>query len=197
MKLLCAAVFLILHSAAPAYAHGSAPGMEGFYLGLLNTLSAAPQLVLLLGLGLLIGGFENRQVTWPIFSFLLGMLVGIIFGTELVQLDYALLAVALLCSAVAAALPGRYLTFAVVMAIGAGFLIGADSIPDPGPIVDRIFTVAGAFVGATVGLLYVSGAAVYVKENYARPWVSSAFRSVAALVCVIVTVLAFRLGTGV
>ena len=196
MKLLCAAVFLILHSAAPAYAHGSAPGMEGFYIGLLDPLSSAPQVVLLLGFGLLVGGFENRQVTWPIMSFLAAILVGIIFGTGLPQLDYALLATALLCGAAAVAVPGRYSMFAVVMAIAAGFLIGAVSIPDPGPIRDRIVTVAGSFVGATVGLLYISGAAVYVRENYARPWVSSAFRSAAALVCVIASVLAFRLGTG-
>ena len=76
-----ASVFVFLCSAAPAGAHAPVPGIEGFYVGLFDPFSAAPQLVLLAGLGFLIGGFENRNVIWLLPAFLLATLLGIVFGT--------------------------------------------------------------------------------------------------------------------
>ena len=192
-----AAGFTVSLAAVPASAHSPVPGIEGFYVGLLDPLSAAPQLLLLLALGLLVGGFDNRLMVRPLSAFFLATLIGIVFGAGLPALNAALLAAAVLCSAVAAAVPGRYLIHAVVMATAAGLLIGAVSIPDPGPLRDRVITVSGSFVGANVGLLYVAGGILFLREKYAGRRVAALFRSAAVFVCAAATVLlAFHLGSG-
>ncbi len=197
-ELAVAAALLFLCSAAPANAHAPVPGIEGFYVGLLDPFSAAPQLVLLLALGLLVGGFENRKVMWLLPAFLLANLAGIVFGAGIPQVEPAVLGTAVLCSAVAVSAPGRYFVFAVVVTIAAGLLIGAVSIPDPGPVRDRIMTVLGSFVGANVGLLYLAGGGLVFLEKYPARWAAALLRSASAVMCTIATVLlALRLGSGV
>lgn len=181
----------------PANAHSPMPGVEGFYIGLLDPLSSGPQLCLLVGLGLLVGGFDNRVMVWPLCAFLLGTLVGIVFGAGLPDLNAILLATAVLSGAVATTLPGRFLPLTVVVAVTAGVLIGAVSIPDPGPLRDRIITVSGSFVGANIALLYIAGGILLLRERYAGARISALFRSAAGLVCAIaVILLVFQLGPG-
>ena len=175
--------------ASPANAHAPVPGIEGFYIGLIDPLFAAPQLLLLTTLGFLIAGFENREVIGLLPAYLLATLVGIVFGAGVSQAGGALLGAAIVCGAAAAAAPGRFLFLAIVAAIAAGFLIGAVSIPGPGPVRDRIITVSGSFVGANLGLLYIVGAVLFIKDRFPYDRTYAALRTVAAVAGVVVIVL--------
>ena len=62
----------------PAYAHSPVPGIEGFYIGLLHPFSTPAQALLMLGLGLLIGGFDKRFFGWPFLAFVIFVLFGTI-----------------------------------------------------------------------------------------------------------------------
>lgn len=189
---------LFLCSTAPASAHAPVPGFEGFYVGLLDPLSAVPQIVLLLALGLMIGGFENRRLIWLLSVFLLANLTGIALGAGFPRIEPALLGAASVCGAVAALASGRWFGCAVVVTTVAGLLIGAVSIPDPGPMGDRIITVFGSFVGASVVPIYLAGGVLFFREKYPGAWATALLRAASTLVCLVATaVLALRLGSGV
>ena len=193
-----AATSLFLFGTAPANAHAPVPGIEGFYVGLLDPFSAVPQIALLTGLGFLIGGFETRRVSWLLPAFLLASLVGIVLGAGIPRIELALLGTAVLCGAVAAIAPGGYWILAILVASAAGVLIGAASIPDPGPMGARLITVLGSFVGANVGLFYIACGIQLVREKYLGRWAAPLFRSASALACITAAVLlALRLGSGV
>ena len=165
MKLRLCAVLLALYAAPPAQAHSPVPGIEGFYVGLLDPLSAAPQALVLLGLGLLIASFDKSKAVWQLVAFAAASLAGIVLGASLLRFDAALLATATVAGALAAFAPSRQWVVCLVLAVIGGFYVGAVSIPDPGPVRDRIITVSGSFVGANLALLYVFGAIVYAKEK--------------------------------
>lgn len=179
----CATLLILFYAATPAAAHSPMPGIEGFYVGLLDPVLAVPQVLVLLSLGLLIASLGNRQAVWPVSAFVAGTLAGIVLGAGLTALTLPLLAIAVLCGGMAAGVPGRFLALVALAAGVAGFLIGAVSIPDPGPTRDRIITVTGSFVGANIALLYVLGAALFIRERNASAWVGAVFRSVAGLIC--------------
>lgn len=189
MKLRLCAVLLALCAAPPAYAHSPVPGIEGFYIGLLDPLSAMPQVLVLLGLGLLMASFEKSQAVWQLAAFLVATLVGIVFGAGLLTFNIPLLATATVAGAMAALAPARALAVCVALAAIGGFYVGAVSIPDPGPVRDRIITVAGSFVGANLAVLYIFGAIIYAKEKATAPWLGTALRAVAGGVAVIAALL--------
>lgn len=197
MKLRLCAVLLALYAASPAQAHSPVPGIEGFYVGLLDPLSAAPQALVLLTLGLLIASFDKAQAVWQLAAFSLATLAGIVLGASLLRFDAALLATATAAGALAAFVPARFWIACLLLAAVGGFYVGAVSIPDPGPVRDRIITVSGSFVGANLAALYVFGAVVYAKEKAKAPWLGTALRTVAggaAVVAAVLLILHFSTG---
>lgn len=190
-------VLLLLLAATPAYAHSPVPGIEGFYVGLLDPLSAAPQVLTLLSFGLLVGNFDKSRAIGPLATFLGATLAGIVLGASLLTLNMPLLVTAAVTGVVAALAPARFWAFGLAAAAVGGFLVGAVSIPDPGPVRDRIVTVAGSFVGANLAVLYIYGAIFYAKEKSAAPWLPTALRLIAAAVAITaLALLAMALGTG-
>ena len=166
--------------AEPARAHSAMPGIEGFYVGLIHPFSTPPQALLMLGLGLVAGGFQPKMAQWLLFTFLLASLAGLIIAFGFEELDATMFAAAFVACSVAALLPGMWSPFTIAL-IGVGaFLIGDASVPDDGPMRDRLFTMSGSMVGANVGLLYLLGAFVFVRERFRKPWVGVAFRVAAA-----------------
>ena len=157
------------------------PGIEGFYVGLLDPFRALPQALALVCLGLLVSSFEDRRLLWFVGTFFLGTLGGIVLGADLVVMAPVLLAAATLSGAWAGLLPGRLLPVAFAFAVAVGFYLGAISIPDPGPRQARIVTVSGSFVGLNIGFLYVAGGIQMAKERFPAPWLPVALR-IAALV---------------
>jgi hypothetical protein len=181
----------------PALAHSPVPGIEGFYIGILHPFSTPAQALLMLGLGLAVGAFAPRRAGWAMGTFLAATLIGILIGLIPADLDTALFATAFLAAAAAALAPGRLLPVAVALALVGGVLIGLASVPDPGPTRDRVITMMGSFVGANLGLLYLFGFGMIVRERYTQPWVAIAFRVAAAWVGAIsLLMLALRLAPG-
>jgi hydrogenase/urease accessory protein HupE len=178
----------------PAYAHSPIPGIEGFYVGLLHPFSTPSQAILMLGLGLLISGLRQSHYPPAFGIFLFSMLATLFIGPLVDNPDVALFASAALVGAMAAIWPKTYLPVALAVVAVGGFLIGQVSIPDPGPMRDRIITMAGSFVGANIGLLYVAGGAIFLKERFNQHWVEVAFRVVSAwLGAVALVMLALQL----
>lgn len=170
----------VLLAATPAYAHAPVPGLKGFYVGLLHPFSTPTQALMLLGLGLLIGSFATSKGLLFLASFCALSLLGVLTGSTAWALDSALLVMAITTCTLAALIPGRALPLGVLLSAVSGYLIGVMSIPDPGPLSDRLFTITGALFGANIGLLYLWGARNLIPARFAYAWVPLAFRITAA-----------------
>jgi len=170
----------MLAGAGPAHAHSPVPGIEGFYIGLLHPFSTPSQALLMIGIGLLVGGFDVERARWHLGAFLAVTFIGILAGGGFEDLDATMFAAAFSACALAALVPGKLLPITIVLVMFAGFQIGAASIPDPGPTRDRVITMTGSLVGANVGLLYMFGIIVFVRERYPWRWVEIALRVMAA-----------------
>jgi hydrogenase/urease accessory protein HupE len=180
----------------PAYAHSPIPGIEGFYIGLLHPFSTPSQALLMLGLGLLISGLRQSHYPPAFGIFLFSILAALLIGPWLNRPDTVLFASAVLVCAMAAIWPKTYLPVALAVVAVGGFLIGQVSIPDPGPMRDRVITMAGSFVGANVGLLYIAGGAIFLKDRFKQHWVEVAFRVVSAwLGAIALVMLALQLAS--
>lgn len=134
----------------------------------------------MLGLGLFVGGTSRHSIQFSIGAFPIAVLASLFAGVWLEEPNVAIFMFAVIVCALAALWPKAFLLVALLMVILGGLLIGQISIPDPGPVRDRIITMAGSLVGASVGLLYVAGGVVYLTERYQQKWVDIAFRVVAA-----------------
>lgn len=179
--------------AEPALAHSPVPGIEGFYVGLLHPFSTPSQALLMLGLGFLVGSFAAERARWLLADFLVASLVGLVLGLRLANLDAALFAAAFAICALAALFPGKLIGLAIAFVCLGGFLIGDASVPDDGPMRDRLFTLSGSIVGANLGLIYLFGGALWIRGRYTWPWVGIAFRVAAAWLGAI-SLLMFALG---
>ena len=166
--------------AGPAQAHAPIPGIEGFYVGLLHPFSTPSQAVLMVGVGLVIGGFATGEIGWNWGSFAVAVLAGLFAGPAAPELDAMLFAAAFATCTTAALFPGRLKPIALVLIAMGGFLIGTASIPDAGEMRDRVITMSGSVVGANIGLLYIFGTIQVVRERYTWPWIGIAFRILAA-----------------
>lgn len=166
--------------AQPAYAHSPFPGVEGFYVGLLHPFSTPPQALLIIGLALLVAGVAQNRLLVSFGVFLCITLASLVAGLWVEDNDGYLYAAALVACALAALWPRPFLPVVLAMILLAGFLIGQVSIPDPGPTRDRIITMTGSYVGANIGLLWLTAGAISIKERFTQDWVKIAFRIVAA-----------------
>ena len=170
----------LLVAAGPAYAHSPVPGIEGFYVGAAHPFSTPSQALLMFGLGLMAGSFAAEKVRWILTGFLFATLIGLIFGPRDANIDTIMFAMAFITCAFAALFPGKLAALAIVLVCIGGLLIGVVSIPDDGPMRDRLFTMSGSIVGANIGLLFLWGISDVVRERYKWPWIGIAFRVVAA-----------------
>ena len=171
-------VWLIMSQ--PVHAHSPVPGIEGFYIGMLHPFSTPSQALVMLGLGLFVAGYHPDHNKLAFGTFLVATLAGLFAGAWLDEPDTALFMSAVAVCALASLWPRTFVPIVFGVIALCGVLIGQISIPDPGPARDRIITMAGSFVGANIGLLYIAGGVIFLKERYPQPWVEIAFRVVAA-----------------
>ena len=164
----------------PAAAHAPVPGIEGFYIGLIHPFSTPSQALLMVGLGLVVGSFAVDKVAPLLGAFLVFSFVGLFAGSADWNFETPMFVVAFLACALAALLPGKLQSVAIVFCAIAGFLVGSTSIPDAGPVRDRVATMTGSMVGANVGLLYIFGVMLVINERFTWPGVRVAFRILAA-----------------
>jgi hypothetical protein len=142
--------------------------------------STPAQALLMLGLGLLIGGLAVEKIRWNWGTFSISLLVGLVAGSTSLEQDAIMFASAFAACSVAALFPGRLMPVAIALSIIGGVLIGSVSIPDDGEMRDRIITMSGSIVGASIGLLYIFGLILVVRDRYTWPWVGTALRILAA-----------------
>lgn len=194
-KLLKYLPFMLV-AASPVSAHSPVPGIEGFYVGLIHPFSTPPQALLLLGLGFLVGGFKPEQARLLLLCFLVASFTGLFFAFGFAEIDTIMFAIAFAACSMAALSPGNLVLLATALVGIGSFLIGDASVPDDGPIRDRLITMSGSMVGANVGLLYLCGICLLAKERYTTPWVGISFRVAAAwLGAVSLLMLALRFST--
>lgn len=164
----------------PAHAHSPVAGIEGFYTGLLHPFSSPPQALLMLGLGLMIAGVFPGRALWPLGVFTVAMIGGMTTAGSFGNLDMAMYTIAFVACALSALATGYLLPAVIAISAISGIYMGVASLADPGPMRDRIITTLGAFVGANVGLLLISGIPSMVQERFTWNWVPIAVRVAAA-----------------
>lgn len=155
-----------------AWAHGSIPGMQGLYWGMLHPFSSGPQLLALFALSLVL---QQRQPAGEdmLISFLAGCIVGAVaaaFGISGLNLDMPLTLFAFaagVLTASAITLPGSLLTG--MGGIG-GFLSGYVSWPDPGSTSGMLMSALGGIVGSAVIIIVVAGAIELVRQKAGWAW---------------------------
>jgi hydrogenase/urease accessory protein HupE len=161
------------------------PGIEGFYTGLSHPLTTPDQMLALMAAGLFLGGFALSRLTMAFGALGIGLLGGFILGDGLGDAAPWLYGLAGMMATAAALAPGRWRLLVILAAGAAGLLLGWASVPDPGPMQDRLITMAGSFVSAFMLILYIAGALDLIRERVDRPFVRIAFRVAAAWVATI------------
>lgn len=188
---LAAATAAALRPAA-ALAHAPAAGMPGFYSGLLHPALTAAHVLALLGLGLLLAPLWPDRFARAWAGFAAAAAVGL--SSAVAAAPFALPAptveAAALLLALGAALAVERPAVLLVPAVLAGLLLGADSAPDPGPAGPVAATAAGGFLGLNLGLLYVAGAAGWLRRRFPQRWAVTALRIAAAWVAAVACLLA-------
>jgi len=177
---LFASLALFVAWSNSALAHEPASGLEGFFIGLQHPLSEPAQILLLLGLGVLAGGYLRRQLGWLTGAFLLTMLGAMVADGVPFEPYEAMYATAVAACVLAALLPGRLLPLALAVLAFGGLWIGTASVPDPGPPGDRAITFFGSFVGAGLSVAYLAVVFAVIRNSYPWVWVPIALRIVAA-----------------
>jgi hydrogenase/urease accessory protein HupE len=167
-----------------AQAHSPVPGIEGFYVGLLHPLSSPAQILLILGAGLLIGGFPRDRVRWLLAAFLGCSFAGLFWPDGDVS-DALAYSIAIAISAIAAASANRFFPAAVISVAVAGLLLGAMSVPDGGLMWDRFVTMSGSLAGLNILMLYLSGLVVVLNERIKWAMLPVAFRIGAAWIAAV------------
>lgn len=165
---------------APALAHSPVPGLEGLYVGLLHPYSTPAQAVTILSAALLSGSFPADKARWLVLGFLAASLIGLMIGPVIDDLSVGLFACALAISVLAAMQPGKVWPLAAAAIAIGGAVIGQASLPDPGPVRDRLFTMSGSIIGANLGLLYLFGLVHVLRKRNDAAWLPIAFRITAA-----------------
>jgi len=164
------------------------PGLEGFYLGMAHPLSAPPQLLALLALGLLLGqGWPQKFIiVWRAFALaaIAGLALGVAgYGHSLGE--RALLVIALAASSLTAIAPTWVNVPGRLLAGAGGLFLGMVSTPDAGPLGAMITTITGSYVGANLALFYASGGIGWLRDRFNKPWALIGLRIIAAWIAAI------------
>ncbi len=175
----------------------SSPGAEGFVRGIGHPVFEPVQGLLAAMCGLLLGRGERRATGFA-WKVLLGcLLVGIIaflfvFKGHTVPPVAMLVVGALVAVAVAAwNQPPAWLITA--LAALSGLLLGTNAVSTGAE--GQIATSSGALLGAVMGIVYLAGAALWLKDREAKlPWLAYVPRVIAAWgVAISVMLVAFEL----
>lgn len=167
---------------APAWAHGSVPGLQGLYWGMLHPFSSGPQLLALFSLALLIQ--QRLPESEDVFH---GFWISSLVGAGVAALGLSgfspelLLTLAAIVTGILAAI-ARRLPFVTMLALGicCGLLSGYLSWPDPSPTGDPVFSTLGAIIGATLVIVLIAGGSEIVSQATKWPWLPIAIRVAAS-----------------
>jgi hydrogenase/urease accessory protein HupE len=180
-----------------AWAHGSIPGMQGLYWGMLHPFTSGPQLLALFGLSLAI---QQRLPTSEgvLIAFLAGSIAGSIgaaLGITPGDPDMPMTVFAFIMGILTASalrLPSPLLLTAGGMG---GLLSGYLSWPDPGSASGMVMSALGGIVGSAVIIIFVAGVIELVRLKAGWAWLPIGVRvagSWVAAISVMLGALLFR-----
>lgn len=152
-----------------AHAHTPYPGVKGFYIGALHPLTTPAHILLIIAISLLLGSRLLESRFRCLLTLFLSTALGLLLAFVLAPfLPTGLLLLALL------AVVGLILVFPKPLSEGvymtltglSGFLLGLESIPEPGPVLDVIITTFGALVGIHYLIMYGANGVNYVWQRW-------------------------------
>ena len=165
------AVFLITILTAPgtALAHGSIEGIGDFYSGILHPALVPAHLLVLLSLGLLLGqyGLSHSQISFPVFvlTLTIGLLVTGLNLSSAPPIP-AVLIIPALTGVLVAVSPKPKISISITIATVSGLILGLDSSPETLIPRARIMTLFGTGIGASSGLIYMTGLGELLKKYW-------------------------------
>lgn len=177
----------------PAWAHMSSPGAEGFVRGIGHPVFEPLQGLCAGAFGVLIGRAKRQDALRAWQTVLVAAFIGLagllflLVGQGVPNL--VLLSVAAVTALTVAALPRPPRLFLVGLAAINGLVLGANAVSTG--MEGQIATSAGALLGALMGMVYLAGATLWLKEQEQRwPWLVFVPRVAAAWVVAIAVMLA-------
>lgn len=187
----------VLIWAEPAWAHGSVPGLQGIYAGMLHPFTSGPQLLALFAMALVIqqrlpDSEDAFHAFWA--SCLAGAGVAAA-GFGGLNPDVPLTAFAALAGVLAASALRLPLPALLLLGITCGLLSGYLSWPDSGARGDMMFTACGAIIGSVLIVIAIAGIIETVWQVAKWPWLPIAVRVAASwetAIAILLGALLFR-----
>lgn len=176
----------------PAWAHSSAPGLQGIYWGMLHPFTNGAQMLALMALALVIQQRlpESEDVFHGFWISCLAGASAAASGLPGLNPDMLLTCFAILAGVLAASAMRLPLAALLALGICCGLLCGYVSWPDPGVRSDMMFTTLGAILGAVLVILMVAGLFEMVWQAARWAWLPVAVRVAASWVTAISLLLA-------
>jgi hydrogenase/urease accessory protein HupE len=175
----------------PAWAHGSVPGLQGIYWGMLHPFTSGPQLLALFAMALVIQQRlpDSEDVLHAFWASCLAGAGAAALGLGGMNPDGPLTVFAVIAGIVAASALRLPLSALLLLGITCGLLSGYLSWPDPGAKGDMMFTALGAILGSVVMVIVVAGIVELVWQTRRWPWLPIAVRVAASWVTAIAVLL--------
>lgn len=176
---------------APAWAHGSVPGIQGVYWGMLHPFTSGPQLLALFAMALVIQ--QRLPDSEDVFhSFWASCLVGA--GTAAMlpgafNPDVPLTVIAIVAGLLAASALRLPLVPLLLLGVICGLPSGYLCWPEPGAKGDMMFTALGGIIGSVVIVIVVAGGIEATWQATKWPWLPIAVRVAASWVTAIAVLL--------
>lgn len=182
---------------APAWAHGSVPGLQGIYVGMLHPFTSGPQLLALFAMALVIQQRlpDSEDAFHAFWASCLAGAGAAALGLGGMNPDAPLTVFAVIAGIVAASSLRLPLPALLLLGITCGLLSGYLSWPDPGAKGDMMFTALGAIIGSVLIVIAVAGIIETVWQAAKWPWLPIAIRvaaSWATAIAVLLGALLFR-----
>lgn len=174
-----------------AFAHGSVPGLQGIYWGMLHPFTSAPQLLALLAMSLVIQ--QRLPESEDMFH---GFWVSCLAGAGAAALglsghnpDLAFTLLAIVAGVLAASSIRLPLAAMLLLGTCCGLLSGYLAWPDPGAGGDMMFAALGAILGAVLIVIIVAGLVEAAWRATNWPWLPVAVRIAASWITAIAVML--------
>ncbi|MEX2468468.1 MAG: HupE/UreJ family protein [Pseudohongiellaceae bacterium] len=174
----CAGLALLAWPAA-ALAHSPYPGIRGFYVGVLHPLTTPAHVLLIVAISVLLGTRVTDKRMRCLGVLFAATACGLLLAFLLAPLlpTQSLLLLLTTALGLMIVLPREMPAWLYPALTGAsGFLLGLESIPEPGPVLDVFITTFGSLAGIHYLIMYGSRFAGTAWQRWQSPVSSIAVR---------------------
>jgi hydrogenase/urease accessory protein HupE len=183
---------------APAWAHGSVPGLQGIYWGMLHPFSSGSQLLALFALALVIQ--QRLPDSEDVFhGFWISCLAGAgaaALGLPGFNPEIPLTILAIVAGVLAASAIRLRLLLLLLLGAAGGLLSGYVSWPDAGAPGDMMFTALGAIIGSVLVIIFVAGGIEMLWQATRWSWLPITVRVAGSWIAAIAVLLGALLVRG-